>query len=124
MGIRITGLDKLQARLKKSGVNAAKELAGGLNVEAERIMKIAIPLTPVDEGILVNSHRVEPPVIKRNSASVVLGFGGAASDYALIQHERTDFNHPGQGQAKFLEQPVNAAKQGFGNRIARHLDLF
>jgi hypothetical protein len=123
MGMRIEGLDKLQARLKKSGVNAAKELAGGLKVEAERIMTAAKRITPVDQGTLRSSGHVQAPVIRRKTASVVLGFGGAASDYALIQHERTDFTHT-VGQAKFLEQPVKSAAVGFGNRVARNLDLF
>ena len=123
MGIRIEGLDKLQARLKKSGVNAAKELAGGLTVEGNIIMTAAKRLTPVKDVPLRASGHVQTPVIRRTSASVVLGFGGAASDYAVIQHERLDFTHT-VGQAKFLEQPVKSAAAGFGNRIAKHIDLF
>ena len=123
--MRIDGLDKLQARLKKSGVNAAKELAGGLLVEGNKIMTRSKKVfVPVDKGPLKSSGHVQSPVIRKTSATVILGFGGAASDYALVQHERTDFNHPGQGQAKYLEQPVNEAKKGFGNRIARNIDLF
>ncbi len=123
MGIRIEGLDKLEARLKKSVVGAAKELAGGLLVEGNSIMTAAKKLTPVDLGPLRASGHVQPAVIRKTSASVVLGFGGAASDYALVQHERTDYHHT-VGQAKFLEQPANAAKKGFGQRIARNIDLF
>ena len=137
MGIRIEGLDKLEARLKKSGVNAAKELAGGLKVEAERIMTAAKRITPVDQGTLRSSGHVKKPVISRKSAFVELGFGGAASDYAQAVHEfpskfsppswqgKTSLNWNAAGTgAKFLEKPVNAAKKGFGRRVARHLDLF
>ncbi len=123
MGIRIEGLDKLDARLKKSGKGAAKDLARGLKVEAETIMTAAKRIVPVDTGVLKTSGHVQLPVIRKTSASVILGFGGAASDYALYQHEVT-LNHPGQGQAKFLQQPANEAKKGFGARIAKNIDLF
>lgn len=36
----------------------------------------------------------------------VVGFGGPSAEYALIQHERTDFHHR-IGQAKYLETAVN-----------------
>ena len=139
MGIRIEGLDKLETRLKKSGVNAAKELAGGLLVEGNIIMTQAKRITPVAPGggTLRSSGQVKPPVIKRTSATVILGFGGAASDYALAVHEfpskfspaswkgKTSLNWNAAGTgAKFLEQPVKAAASGFGQRLARHIDLF
>ncbi len=122
--IRIDGLDKLQARLKAAGKTAASDLAGPLFTEAELIMTEAKQITPVDHGPLKGSGHVKRPVISRHKVEVVLGFGGAASAYALIQHERTDFRHDPPQQAKFLEQPVKEAKAGFGDRVARHLDLF
>ncbi len=139
MGFRIEGLDALQARLKKSPKTAPRQLARGLNVEAERIMTAAKRITPVapDGGTLRSSGHVKKPVIKPRSASVELGFGGAASDYAQAVHEfpskfsppswqgKTSLNWNAAGTgAKFLEKPVNAAKKGFGRRVARHLDLF
>ena len=139
MGLRIEGLDALQARLKKSGKNAARDLARGLTVEADQIMTAAKRITPVAPGgnTLRSSGHVKPAVIKARSASVILGFGGAASDYAQAVHEfpsrfsppswqgKTSLNWNAAGTgAKFLEKPVNAAKKGFGRRVARHLDLF
>ena len=137
MGLHITGLDELQSRLKKSSKSAARELARGLDIEAERIMTAAKRITPVDQGTLRSSGHVKKPVIKPRSASVELGFGGAASDYAEAVHEfpskfsprswkgKTSLNWNAAGTgAKFLEKPVKAAKKGFGRRVARHLDLF
>ncbi len=139
MGFRIEGLDALQARLKKSGKNAARDLARGLTVEAGTIMTASqriVPTSP-DGGKLKTSRVIEPAVIKRTSASVTLGYGGAASDYAQAVHEfpsrfsppswqgKTSLNWNAAGTgAKFLEKPVKAAKKGFGRRVARHLDLF
>ncbi len=139
MGIRIEGLDKLQTRLLKSGKNASKQLARGLKVEAETIMTASQRIVPTapDGGTLKTSRSVGTPVIKRTSASVKLGYGGAASDYALAVHEfpskfsppswqgKTSLNWNAAGTGpKFLEKPVNEAKKGFGRRVARHLDLF
>jgi hypothetical protein len=121
--IRITGLDKLQARLKAAPREATTTLAGPLRLEAELIMTKSKRLTPVDVGTLRASGVVQSPDISRTKVTVEMGYGGAASAYALVQHERTDFTHT-VGQAKFLEQPVKEAKSGFGNRVAKHLDLF
>ena len=121
--IRIEGLDKLQTKLKAAGKTAAKDLAGPLKLEAELIMTKSKQLAPVDLGTLRASGVVHSPDIGAKKVVVELGYGGAASAYALVQHERTDFSHT-VGQAKFLEQPVKEAKKGFGNRVAQHVDLF
>ena len=137
--LMIEGLDKLQVRLKKSSKNAVRDLARGLSVEAERIMTASQRIVPTSPGggNLKTSRVVEPAVIKRTSASVTLGYGGAASDYALAVHEfpsrfsppswrgktTLNWNAAGTG-AKFLEKPANDAKKGFGARIAKNIDLF
>ncbi len=127
------GLDKLTARLRKSGKLSAKRLAGPLKLEAELIMTKAKKLTPVDLGTLRGSGHVKKPVITRNTAKVVLGFGGAASAYALAVHEHPSRHSPSSwrggisfnvGGPKYLERPVKEARKGFGRRVARRLDLF
>lgn len=136
MSVRWEGLDELQKRLKKSGDDAVRDLARGLTVEAEQIMTEAKRRTPVDQGTLRGSGHVRAPHIRGTRAEVVLGFGGAASAYALAVHEHPsrhsppswrgktiNWNAAGTGP-KFLEGPVNEAGRGFGNRVARHLDLF
>ncbi len=117
----VVGLDELQAKLKASGKRATVALAGPLRLEAELIMTEAKQLAPVDLGTLRASGVVQSPDVGPKRVTVELGFGGAAAAYALIQHERTDFTHT-VGQAKFLEQPMKAAKAGFGTRLAKHVD--
>ena len=47
----------------------------------------------------------------------IVSFGGSlAIDYALIQHERTDFHHQ-DGEAKYLERPLNENAQRYISRI-------
>lgn len=85
-----------------------KEAAAALFLVAEIIMGQAKVLCPVDTGTLRNSGYVKPPVIEGNSITVVLGFGGAAKEYAIYVHENLNAVHP-VGQAKFLSTPLNDA---------------
>ena len=127
------GLDQLTRRLTKSGKLSPQAMAGPLKLEAELIMTKAKNLTPVDLGTLRASGHVKNPVITRNTARVLLGFGGAASAYALAVHEHPSKHSPSSWQGgvsfnvggpKYLERPVKEARKGFGRRVARHLDLF
>jgi hypothetical protein len=58
-------------------------------------------LCPVDSGTLRGSA-----VVDVQGNTVTVGYGGAASAYALVQHENLHFHHP-VGQDKFLEQPFD-----------------
>ena len=127
------GLDKLTKRLDKSGKLSPQAMAGPLKLEAELIMTKAKRLTPVDLGTLRSSGHVKKPVVTRKTAKVLLGFGGAASAYALAVHEHPSRHSPSSwrggvsftsGGPKYLERPVKEARKGFGRRVARHLDLF
>jgi hypothetical protein len=50
--------------------------------------------------------------------SCILGAGGAASEYALVQHENLEFRHT-VGEAKYLTNALNATEPGRDARIAR-----
>jgi hypothetical protein len=116
----ITGMDDLRAKLVTAGKNAPSQLAAGIWQEAEVIMAASRPLVPVDEGTLRASGIVETPDLTPSGASVTFGYGGAASDYAVIQHERLDYTHT-SGQAKFLEQPTLEAAAGMAGRLAERI---
>lgn len=120
----ITGTDKLARFLRDFPAKAEIVVGGALYEEAESIMAKSKPLVPVDTGTLRNSGHVALPEKEMGRLTVTLGYGGAASDYALIQHERTDYHHT-VGRAKFLEEPVLEAQHGLesrlGARIARRL---
>ena len=121
MGIRLTGVKEAVANLRGVQRVTPKALAEALNIEAELIMtESKRSWVPVDLGTLRASGRVESPVIRGTNVSVDLGYGGAASAYALIQHEG-NFNHPGQGRRKYLEGPVKNRASKLGPSIARRL---
>ena len=120
MQVQVTGMDELRARLANAGKTAPRLLAGGIFVEAEGIMARSRPLVPVDTGTLRASGHVQTPDLTLSGASVEFGYGGAASAYAVVQHERLDFAHP-SGQAKFLEQPTLESAVGMGERLAQYV---
>lgn len=116
MDVEILGTRALQIRLAENVAKAPTALGSALYVEAEAIMKDSKELVPVDTGVLRASGHVELPSIDGQGVKVEMGYGGAAERYALIQHERLDYNHP-NGQAKFLEQPVLEHAQGMAERL-------
>ena len=69
-------------------------------------MAMSKRLVPVDKGPLRASGTVLPPEVEGSKLKVVAGYGGAAKDYAVVQHEDLTLNHK-VGQSKFLEQPFN-----------------
>ncbi len=132
---KMEGLDQLSARLKKSGKLSAQNMAGPLFLEAGLIMtKSQKHFVPTDQGPLKSSGHVKRPKITSRKATVILGYGGAASAYALAVHEHPSSHSPPSWQGvnvkfttggpKYLERPVKEARKGFGRRVARHLDLF
>lgn len=115
----LEGAPELRRLLTRARDRAPQMLAAGLNTEAELIMTDAKRVTPVDIGTLRGSGTVLPPVINGTKVSVTLGFGGAASAYAMVQHEGY-FNHV-VGQRKFLEEPVIAAAPVLATHLTQHL---
>ena len=118
MRLTLQGEEKLQAFLKSRPTVATKALAGALHTEAQTIREQSMRIVPVDVGTLRGSAHVTEPETKGTTVSVDIGYGGAASAYALVQHERTDYAHSGNQQAKYLEQPALEAAHGMGQRIA------
>ncbi len=73
-------------------------------------------------GTLRASGYVAKPVREGRKISVELGYGGAASDYAVVQHERLDYRHT-TGQAKYLESVLNESRPYMLQRIAQRLQI-
>ena len=122
MAIRWTGIDNLNRILDSVEKQAPERIGAALRTEGERIMTDSKRnYVPVYQGTLRASGHVQGPTLRRNSAEVTLGYGGAAAAYALVQHERTDYAHT-VGQSKYLERPVHNAAQGFARRL--DVDVF
>ena len=117
MELTLVGDDALKARLINAGINAAPALGMALFAEANLVMKTAKMLAPLDTGVLMASGFVRRPTFTMSGAEVQLGFGGAASAYALVQHEREDYQH-NRGQAHYLSEPLQAMEPYIMGRLA------
>lgn len=115
--MRILGMQKLINNLKAAGPRGTKAIGAGLYLEGNNIMGDSKKQVPVDFGALKNSGYVTLPVMSGNNVAVELGYGGAARDYVIPQHERTDFKHPEGGKAKYLQDPLMSAAGGFAKNV-------
>lgn len=115
---------EFRRELGRAGDKVQTAAKAAIYREASAIIVDSVPLVPWDEGTLRGSHVVLPPVPSGGGWSVVFGYGGAASAYAEVQHERTDFNHPRGGQAHYLLTAVQMHEATLDARLAGHVRFF
>lgn len=115
--VEIKGTKNIQAALARLGQRAPRAMGAALWKEGNNIMTAAKFITPVDTSTLKNSGIVNLPVITDTEVIVEMGFGGAAKDYAEIQHEEPSYQHTPPTQYKFLEKPLLAAQTGMRQRL-------
>jgi hypothetical protein len=90
---------------------------------AEEIMTDAKQnYVPVDDGILRASGHVKAPQYVGDDVHIILAFGGAAEDYAVIQHEALNYQHT-VGEAKYLEKPWLAKRDSISGRVAAAIQV-
>ena len=138
--VKMLGAREMVATLKKIAEKFPDRVGAAIYREAQIEMTEAKRRTPVSPtaaqframgrsmpkglvpGTLRASGQVHDPERRGNTISVTLSFGGAAIDYAIVQHERLDFFHT-TGQAKFLESVLNESRPYMAARIARRVHL-
>jgi hypothetical protein len=108
-----------QLRRKLDAARKAAEMA--LYQAGSIIMTEAKKRTPVDDGFLRNSGYVTLPTRRGGDTFVEAGFGGAAKTYAVKQHEELSYRHE-VGEAKYLENAINAKEAEVRERIKRITD--
>lgn len=96
-------------------------MAQVLNEEAQLIFRDSQRLVPVKTGVLRASGQIVPPRKKGNNWEVVIGYGGAASSYALEQHENLQYRHKQGKSAKYLEIPANQRASKMAESIRNRL---
>lgn len=113
------------ARSIEEALGAVTHISGPLVEEAETIRAASMEIVPVDQGILRNSAMEVGLNVEQDSQgiSVAFGYGGAAAQYAVKQHETPPniFRHTDGKTWKYLERPVMDAIPGMGERLAARL---
>ena len=84
-------------------------------------MNVSQREVPVKWGVLRSTGTVFPPQRRGAAIEVVLAYGGPAAPYAWIQHEKLSLKHDEPTKAKYLEDPVYAAKPTFEQQLARRM---
>jgi len=142
--LTITGDKALSKKLLSIAAKTPKAAASGLFIEANRIMGESIKAAPSDigtlrsAGIVGEDEHVEKPKITFKGVSVRMGYGGAASDYAIVVHENPRAGKTGGrspsgkkyktwstvGGWKFLERPVMENAGKFRVNMLIHMKAF
>lgn len=89
--------DRALTKVMKAAIQAIQICAADLQGKSSK-------QAPIDTGDLRANCSVSP--LQQNGKQVWLKVGYDLP-YAIVQHERLDFNHPKGGKAKYLEDPYN-----------------
>jgi hypothetical protein len=118
----LKGAADVRGKIAAALLTMRTQAADALYREAEVEMIESKKRCPRDTGTLYNSGHVQPPEDTKDGISVTMGYGGAAEDYAIVQHENLEFHHK-VGQAKFLESVLQESAPYLLERIAKRIKL-
>lgn len=107
-----SGFDALAAALNRLAERARAAGDAAMAENAEGLRDDAAQLTPVEAGELRDAAAV------RRVAEEEYEVGYWGLDYAVVQHERLDYEHPNGGQAKFLEGPFVENRERYVAQVA------
>lgn len=120
--VEVTGGPDIGVAVMNALQQMPEEFIGPLVEEAEGILAVSREIVPVDQGILRDSAAVVGVTPSKESDGVYVrfGYGGAASSYAVMQHETPPevFSHAEGKSWKYLERPVYEAAATMGDRLA------
>lgn len=113
--------DQLREMIAKAPFQSVQRAVPELYQGAQLMMNESQKLVPFKLGALSASGIVELPKVVGNVVIEELGYGGPAVAYAIVQHERLDYQHAPGRQAKYLEQPVLALVGQVMNKLGEKL---
>lgn len=125
--ITLTGLGQLSKIVQNGGDKALHAIANGLYLEAQMAFNESQNLVPIDTGILKSSGHITSPKMTPESVEITIAYGGPATDYAFIVHERIyapsgkKVYHKPPTRAKYLETPVKRRSKGMSQRLAQFI---
>lgn len=114
--IELKGVKDVNRALQKLGKKYPLATAHAMYAEAYEVQREATRRAPVEFGPLRGSAYTVPPTSK--SLTTETGFG---TEYAARQHEEVTWNHPRDGEAKYLENAINMRRPGMLERLARYI---
>jgi hypothetical protein len=123
MKITWTNMEELDALVSnQTRVETDMALRTALMAESQIMFAASQRIVPVATGTLRRSGIILPPRSEGNHIVVEMGYGGAASAYALKQHEDLNLRHAEGKAAKYLENPVRERVPNLELRIAGRMN--
>jgi len=123
-GVTLIGQKELLARLSVYNEKMTKEVARALKDSGDEIVRVALPLTPLDTGELRARSFNDGPLEFNGSYHQVVGYErhdrNYVDQYAVKVHEDLTARHS-VGQAKYLEEAVNITAPKIGKYLAAKL---
>jgi len=122
--LNTASLNRVLRNIKIEGDKLGKKAGAALFIEGQEILtRSRQDFVPTDLGILKSDSGVTPPSRTSKGPEVTIWYGaGPAKDYAVVQHERTDFKHD-DGGPFYLERPLLEAVSGMAKRLGRKVKL-
>jgi hypothetical protein len=111
-GVTITGKGAVVAALKQVLTSLPDKAKAAILQEAYALQAESQKQCPVEYGLLRASAKTAPTA---DGAKVSYG-----TQYAVYVHERVELHHP-VGKAKFLEDPLNAMRVGYLERLQKRI---
>jgi len=119
----LVGSKQLQLAMLAFALRAPEAAGRALEAEADIELEAAKFVTPLGEtGKLRESATRHPAVITDDEVSVRMSFGGPDVPYAVIQHEKLQYEHD-DGEAKYLENTLRASRVYLLPRLGRRLGV-
>lgn len=130
ISFRMLNADQVRKVILQRGTAGARILRDTLMEEATKAFSESQREVPHADGPLRNSGQIIPPKVTGDGrVEIVLGYGGAASAYAVRQHEDLGLRHPDpnnpksspSGKAKYLEDPMKRARDRIPGKLKSNL---
>ena len=123
LDVQVSGGPDLESAIMNAFSKFTPELEGVLFEEGSEIMEKSKQIVPHDQGVLEASGGFYGSVVREGDVAVRFGYGGAASAYAVVQHETppTIFSHDEGRSWKYLQFPLFEAIPTMPARLASRL---
>ena len=116
--VEVTGLAETLALLQAVNKKVIPATMEALYAEAQAILAQSRDEVPFRYGALSGSGMVHQPYSVGSKVGIEISYGGAAVDYAFIQHENEDFKHAEGRKPFYLKDPVDDARLRLAENIA------
>lgn len=112
------GIEATRSKLARVRAAAVDGVVAALSEEARVVNQVALPLTPIDTGLLRSTAMVHPAAIFHDRIEAAVTSGGPDAPYARWVHFRLDLFHVPPTSAMYLTRAVNLRVRGMAARIA------